>query len=840
LGLISLLLLMAADQTRVLDPAAKPVAQARVRATTIAGSPVFTGLTDAQGEFPRPTQPNLIVEVEAAGFALYRGPLQDEIRLTLEPVASTLHVTASPGAVEAEGVTRTVEGPHAAAALAGTPGVLLQQTGTSQVSPFLRGLTGYQVLNLIDGVRFNNSTFRSGPNQYLAFVEPSQAERIEAVLGPTSAQYGSDALGGTLQLFTPVVRDGVRGEWNVFAASADLSAGTDAKVSFPAGSRISLLAGVSGRKHNDLRAGQGTDSRHALRRFLGLNPSQIRDVTGSRQQDTGFTQYGLHTKMLARLSPQQWLSAWYQHSRQDNVRNSKDLWGGLGRLQSALAPQGLDFGYLRYERLALGALDSVSATFSVNSQRDGTVRQGLRTTDAIIVDVNRVDSYGWSSQASTRWTARHQLVFGGELYQEQISATRLQNNRAVRPLYPDASRYRNGGAFLQDRWQLGRLRLNGGLRWTGAGYRTREDTRLGVAASQQSFGDLTFNASALWQATSLLGFHATIGRGFRAPNANDLGAVGLNDLGYEVPASLAVPAGALLGNNAGEAATSLGRAVTPLAPERLFNYEAGLRLTTSRFEWRTQLFLADLYDPIVRRTLLFSANAAPREVAGLPVTLIAPTAAQRAQGVVTVASAFDARALKAFVNDGRSRYYGIESTSRYQLTQHWTGEASYAFLVGRDLLPNRNIRRLPPQQGLLRLRYTRSRWWMSVWSEANGAQRRLSGGDFDDERIGASRSRADIEAFWNGARLGGVSPTGETLAQIQNRLLPGLANNVRVPLYNSTAGWVTLNTAAGFSLTDRVTLSGGVNNWLDRNYRFHGSGIDAPGLLVSASLRYRF
>jgi hypothetical protein len=155
------------------------------------------------------------------------------------------------------------------------PGILLQQTSAAQVSPFLRGLTGYQVLNLIDGVRFNNSTFRSGPNQYLAFVESSQAQRIETALGPSSSQYGS---------------------WNVFGATADASGGTEARISVGT-NRLALLAGASAVRHNDLRAGAGEDSRHVLRRFFGLSAAQAADLAGNRQQDTAFTQWAANTKV---------------------------------------------------------------------------------------------------------------------------------------------------------------------------------------------------------------------------------------------------------------------------------------------------------------------------------------------------------------------------------------------------------------------------------------------------------------------------------------------------------------------------------------------------------------
>jgi hypothetical protein len=151
------------------------------------------------------------------------------------------------------------------------------------------------------------------------------------------------------------------------------------------------------------------------------------------------------------------------------------------------------------------------------------------------------------------------------------------------------------------------------------------------------------------------------------------------------------------------------------------------------------------------------------------------------------------------------------------------------------------------------------RLWLELSAVGAGAQNRLAPGDLDDERIGASRRRADIAAFFNGGLMapyrrtaaGGdvFVPTGETLRQIQDRVLPvgqtingvPIANDQsRVPLLDRTRGWLTLDFRAGYSLTERVNLNFGVMNLLDRNFRIHASGVDMPGVNAFLGVHWRF
>lgn len=117
--------------------------------------------------------------------------------------------------------------------LRGVPGVSLSNNGGpgKNTSVFMRGTESDHVLVLIDGVKVGSATLGTTAFQDLP-VE--QIERIEVVRGPRSSLYGSEAIGGVIQIFTrkgggqltPSFSIG-GGRYDTYNASAGLSGGGD-------------------------------------------------------------------------------------------------------------------------------------------------------------------------------------------------------------------------------------------------------------------------------------------------------------------------------------------------------------------------------------------------------------------------------------------------------------------------------------------------------------------------------------------------------------------------------------------------------------------------------------
>lgn len=107
-------------------------------------------------------------------------------------------------------------------AVRGEPGITLtgRQVGGRKTMA-LRGLTGKHVLNLIDGRRISASDDVVGHSDYqYGWLPMSAIERIEVIRGPMSTLYGSEALGGVVNLITRQPKDRWIGSVSLSGADA--------------------------------------------------------------------------------------------------------------------------------------------------------------------------------------------------------------------------------------------------------------------------------------------------------------------------------------------------------------------------------------------------------------------------------------------------------------------------------------------------------------------------------------------------------------------------------------------------------------------------------------------
>jgi outer membrane receptor protein involved in Fe transport len=525
-------------------------------------------------------------------------------------------------------------------------------------------------------------------------------------------------------------------------------------------------------------------------------------------------------------------------------------------------------------------------TFSFNRQRDDRQTQGGSGNPLAPIDYefNRTDAYGYQVQGLTHLGRRQFLTFGGELYDEYIASqlTRLnlvtqQFIGSLRARFPDKAHYQTYGAFIQETADVlaSRLRLTGGVRYSAFFFKAfAKDNPLGpggvptVLDTSLRTDDVTFNVGASVFVTPQWTLSAIVSRGFRAPNVTDLSSIGLTSNGFEVSADEGIARDGLIGTTADATAQSSGQPVSALGPESLYNYEFTTKYHHDRARWTFSFFDAEISDFISKRALILPLGAVGQTIGGQPIIF------QDANGWVRVP--VDNRPVILRVNAGDVRIYGLETAVEFRPSTAWTIRGHFFYLRGRDKqaapLPPPvpgviSIRKapdapeieggLPPATGFLSLRYDPpgQRYWIEAYSHVVSYQDRLSSIELADQRIGATRSRSSIAAFFNnGARARGLTgpgpdgrfgteddvllATGETLAQVQDRVLgPGITS---APFFLRTPGYGTLNLRGGYRLGDHSEIIFILENILDRNYRTHGSGVDAPGVNLSVHYRIRF
>jgi len=548
-----------------------------------------------------------------------------------------------------------------AEALTLTPGVFVQKTNHGGGSPFVRGLTGNQTLLLIDGIRLNNAAFRYGPNQYFNTIDLFSIEKMEVLRGSGSVQYGSDAIGGTIQTFTHMLRTSADPKWHGSVLTRfgtekmEQTVHADAEYS---GKSAAFRGGITYRNFGDLVGG---------------------DTTGV-QSPSGYDEFDFDIKGKIALPDKSEMTFAFQSVNQDNVPVYHKI--VLENYEiNRMEPQKRDLAYIRYTRqINSGIFRSAQATASYHRSEEG---RALKKNGASLLRSERdiVGSYGFSSELLTSKNEIWSATSGLEIYHDLISSTRTDtdlntgSSTEKRGLYPDGSTMTSLALFSLHSFDLGKWGLTTGARFNSFIINV-PDKDLGEAKLTPLA--LVGNLALMRKLNDRSNLFTSVNTGFRAPNVDDLGTLGIVDFRYEVPNY-------------------------DLKPENSVQYQAGYKFSGSKLSGEAYAYRNDLYNLIVR-------NRVPGDsIEGYPVYI-------------------KENVERAYIN-------GFETSWNYEIARNWniSGELTYTF--GQNITKDEPARRIPPLFGRLAVSYSDKKFnAMAEW-QAAGKQDRLAAGDIADNRI---------------------------------------------------------------------------------------------------------
>ncbi|MBI5513804.1 MAG: TonB-dependent receptor [Deltaproteobacteria bacterium] len=662
-------------------------------------------------------------------------------------------------------------------ALRTVPGVSVQQTAHGQASPYLRGLTGQQVVHVFDGVRLNNGTWRQGPNQYLFTVDPATLDRVEVVRGSASTRWGSDALGGAVLVYPVEPRlDSSRGgltlhprAWTRYG-SADTTFGGRAELDAQLGRSVAILVGGGYRDVGLL------ESAGATRSPLTGRPPQVPllEGDGRTQRGTGFREGTFDARVVARLSPGLHAVAAVYGYRQFDAPRTDQCPPPYAPERECLVYEE-QFRTLAYTALRGSAgtlLPEVDLTASYQRHHERR-RRDRPLSSAVNGFLDDVDTLGLSFRASTRrfglsagdrptaalglrWNLgvdaqRDQVASSAWITFTDVSVTRPYS----RGQYLDGALWLQAGAFTEVELDLHeRLFLRVGGRLSAVGAQAPGDPESGSRGVQRSYLAPVARAGLEFQPTGALSLHANLDQGFRAPNLDDLTARQQAGPGFQFENPR-------------------------LDAERSLTAELGLRTRTRPVQlelWGWALAL----DGAVTRVLRGAEECPP----STPQCLASWSRYQLVNAT------------------GRSWIYGGELSLKVLFPRDFSFLATLAYAWGEGPDPS-----APP-------------------SPDNPPPVPLS-------RIPPLNGTAQVR--WQPRSLPLMTALVFRWAAEQTRLAPADRGDARIP-EGGTAGWAVLDLRASVRVGQHLRTNLVLENLLDTPYRIHGSSINGPGRGVLLSL----
>ncbi|MBK6307487.1 MAG: TonB-dependent receptor [Gemmatimonadetes bacterium] len=477
------------------------------------------------------------------------------------------------------------------------PGVDVVGTGPNQGRPSIRGQRGQRILLLQDGLRLNNNRRQQDFGELPALVDVDQIERVEVVRGPSSVLYGSDAIGGVINLITRTPRaDGttrVRGNLGYRYSGAGEQQRGDGSLTVTRGA-FAFTGSGSLRNAGNYEVPGGSFGDLTLPDGIKLDDSGVRDRS---------------LNLYASWRGQGRSNAWIRHDRYV----ARDAGFGfvepriLGDTSTRIK---LTYPWQAVQKTSAGInLSSLGLPFADRVDLSLYTQGNKRDFDSFVdvyvptgpgrTAVINSRSYNTTDVGSSGLRLEAAKVLSRVVFTYGLDAVRddaVANDSAysrttgfgpnpiisssTRPSLPDAD-MRNVGLFLQGDWRLHeRFSVITGVRYHDVHAETRQTAGLpdSVAGLKANNRTTVYAVNGIYRLTDHVSAVATYGRGFRAPNLIERYFSGPSTDG-----------------------TAIQVANPGLDAETSTNVDVGLRVSVARVEAEWFYFRNNLKDGILTR-----------------------------------------------------------------------------------------------------------------------------------------------------------------------------------------------------------------------------------------------
>ncbi|WP_425460693.1 TonB-dependent receptor [Leptospira gomenensis] len=459
---------------------------------------------------------------EKIQFILNRSLLEDTaINVTAKSTISDFLNSPQPITVLSGRQLDRQRGETAMSAINNTPGVSNLTTGAGTSKPIIRGLTGQRVLVMTDGIRQEEQQFG---DDHTVELDSFNIQKIEIIRGPGSVLYGSDALGGVVNVIrdkAPISGDGVPKMAGIFNSNSYSNNKQDA-------GNFAVYGNINGFGY---RASSNTRKAGRIATPKGTLPN-----TGLIEKNQSAS-VGMDGK---------WGNFYVDSFRREQTQ---DLFDNPNE-----NPGSTVFQKLLHEKshfhsffiLPAGNLE-LDVSYQRNNRREVESKNKLMPIKDVLLD-DSVDTFEKSFQlyqvlgrdkyqglnlfldtSTADAKFHHKPIFNILHGTFGVSAFQQTNKtKGTEPLIPSYGIVNVAGFFLEE-LKLGSVTLSAGIRGDKRSLDVRNNADLGIGEQTKNYYATTGSAGMVWRIEKSVSAVLNYGRGFRAPTPFELFSNGIHE-----------------------------------------------------------------------------------------------------------------------------------------------------------------------------------------------------------------------------------------------------------------------------------------------------------------------